>query len=339
MCRVLIIENIYSDKINGGIPVYIKNIIEANPHLEFTVIGTGKKKWRFSKYFSVSDKKIGHILYLFKVIVLILKNKLINKYEIVHFHRYDLAIIGVFFKLFGSSQIYTTLHGDHLNSLRSKKSLLRQQLYKGMAFLGKKITDVAILVNSDHQYMVGKTQKYKVIPVGIDITSYGQIAPERSDKTTFIYVGRIDKEKGVGFILENFHQNGRGKELIIIGEGPKHAELMEKYKGVRNISFVGFIGHHEIHKFYNKSHCLLLASEFEASPTIVREALYFNCNIISLNVGDVKKLFSQFGCVKIVEKDNFGNALVSFDYKEECFPVSKQELIDSNKLYREYYRI
>lgn len=208
-----------------------------------------------------------------------------------------------------------------------------------MAFLGKKITDVAILVNSEHKYMVEKKQTYKVIPVGIDVTSYGRIEPERAGKTKFIYVGRIDKEKGVDFILENFQQHGRGKELIIVGEGPLYPELADKYKGINNILFLGFIGHNEIHRYYNQSHCLLLASEFEASPTTVREALYFNCNVISLNIGDVKKLFSEFDCVKIVNRDKFGNALNSFEYKEKCFPTLKQELIDSNKLYREYYSI
>lgn len=339
MRRILVIENIFSDKTSGGIPVYIQNMIKANPHLEFTVIGTGKKKWIFSKFFCVSERKIGHVSYLYKVFFFILKNKLINKYEIVHFHRYDIAVLGVFFKLFRPTQIYTTLHGDHLNSLKSKKSKLRQQLYKGMAFIGRRITDAVILVNSEQQYMVRKKQKYKVIPVGIDITNYGLRKPNKADKTKFLYVGRMDKEKGIDFLIENFHKYGKGKELIIIGDGPLYSELTNKYKEVDNIFFLGFIGHDEIHRYYNQSHCLLLASEFEGSPTTVREALYFNCNILSLDVGDIKKLFSKFDGVKIVTKDGFGHALNSFKYVDKCLPASKVYLIDSNRIYREYYCI
>jgi glycosyltransferase involved in cell wall biosynthesis len=55
--------------------------------------------------------------------------------------------------------------------------------------------------------------------------------------------------------------------------------------------------------YMNASDCLLVLSEYEGSPNVVKEALACNLPILSLDVGDVKERLQRVFPSSIVEKN------------------------------------
>jgi len=53
----------------------------------------------------------------------------------------------------------------------------------------------------------------------------------------------------------------------------------------------------------NASDCLLMTSDFEGSPNIVREALACNTPIVSVDVGDVRRWLVNLDGTRIVSRD------------------------------------
>jgi len=71
------------------------------------------------------------------------------------------------------------------------------------------------------------------------------------------------------------------------------------------------VPHDHVPLLLNASDCLLVTSDFEGSPNIVREALACHIPIVSVEVGDVRRWLTNLDGTRIVERDpaEIGRAL------------------------------
>lgn len=61
---------------------------------------------------------------------------------------------------------------------------------------------------------------------------------------------------------------------------------------------------HEVAIYMNAADCLLLTSQMEGSPNVIKEAMACNCPIVSTDVGDVRERLTDLdGCYILPEKD------------------------------------
>jgi phosphatidylinositol alpha-mannosyltransferase len=86
-----------------------------------------------------------------------------------------------------------------------------------------------------------------IVPNGIDLDRYKPRKPKTtSDVRSILYIGRLEKRKGVQYLIRAFDQafhNDKNTQLIIAGHGPEREKLEEEAKNLElsNISFLGFI--------------------------------------------------------------------------------------------------
>ena len=92
---------------------------------------------------------------------------------------------------------------------------------------------------------------YRIIPNGVDTTRFRpDVAPdvqfERQDLATVLYVGRLDRRKGVPTLLEAFAALRRERQdvrLVVIGDGPMRARCEREVARhhVPDVTFAGFV--------------------------------------------------------------------------------------------------
>lgn len=85
-------------------------------------------------------------------------------------------------------------------------------------------------------------------------------------------------------VLQIVHQRYPNLKFLHVGEGPLALQLKQaaKEKGLKNsLIFLGKTPHEKVYQFMNQSEVFLHTSLFEGSSTVIAEALYLGCKIVS----------------------------------------------------------
>lgn len=121
------------------------------------------------------------------------------------------------------------------------------------------------------QYVRSLTdQPVEIIPNGIDLKKYRQrIRRYRGGgKKTVLYIGRLERRKGVNYLIDAFaRMDDPDCQLIIAGDGPDRTKL-EDYaseKGLKHVSFLGYVSEKEKIR-------LLRSADVFSSPAVYGES-------------------------------------------------------------------
>ena len=140
-----------------------------------------------------------------------------------------------------------------------------------------------------------------------------------------LYIGRLESEKGLGFLLDNFRQIQKDENylnLVIVGGGSLKKTLIKKINTFDikdKIHILGVIHENQLKRLLSKAQALILPSKFEIMPTVVLESWAVGCPVIVRNYHGIKELI-QHNITGMIF--NNSKALV------ECV----QELLSNNKL-------
>lgn len=100
---------------------------------------------------------------------------------------------------------------------------------------------------------------YHIIPNGIDLGRFNRQAPEilafKDGKLNFLFVGRLDKRKGVDYLLAAFRMVSErlsAVRLIIVGEGPEggQAKRFVRQNKLDKVEFVGMVSDKDLPSYY-----------------------------------------------------------------------------------------
>lgn len=105
-----------------------------------------------------------------------------------------------------------------------------------------------------------------------------------NEPPVLLAIGRLSEQKNFALLLEAFHKlrQDRTARLIILGEGPKRAELEQQIADldiVDDVSLPGWV--ENPYAYMVQTDALVLSSNWEGLPTVLIEALYCKTNIIS----------------------------------------------------------
>ncbi len=109
-------------------------------------------------------------------------------------------------------------------------------------------------------------------------------------KTTFLYVGRIAREKDLDILLESINQvngifPGRA-QFVIAGDGPYTAQL--KKAAPENVVFTGYIKGEALCALYASCDVFVFPSSTETFGNVVLEAMASGLPVLAVNSGGVK---------------------------------------------------
>lgn len=105
-----------------------------------------------------------------------------------------------------------------------------------------------------------------------------------NNKTTFLFVGRLEEVKNVSVLIEAFgklKQENKNTALIIVGDGSLKVELEKKAENLEDVIFAGYIVFPEIVKYYKTADVFVLPSSFEPWGLVVNEAMILGLPVIA----------------------------------------------------------
>ncbi len=254
--------------------------------------------------------------------LLILMIKIRNKFDIVHFHGFDMYPICAFAKLILRKKtiIKITLTGqDDPVSKLNEASLFFNFKFKFRIiklFLFNQIDKVITI--SDELYFNSKRvfpeSKLMRIPNGVDITTFCEVNKERRNiickKLNFnledniaLYVGHLGKRKGIPELVEAW-KHVENVKLILLGsfflEGfdpNSFRSFVDEIKTNKNI--IHFPYNNNPEEFYQIADLFIFPSKREGLPNAVLEAMSCNVPILALKANWTKGLLDSNNSIMI----------------------------------------
>lgn len=122
-----------------------------------------------------------------------------------------------------------------------------------------------------------------------------KVIPFNMRKNQFVFVGRLDKLKGIDLLLEAW--NGiKDSDLIVCGTGPEEdwCKLYLEENNLTNVRMLGFVPNEEAKKIIAQSKALILPTQwYEGFPMTVVESYISGTPVIGSNIGNVSCLIQE----------------------------------------------
>ena len=116
---------------------------------------------------------------------------------------------------------------------------------------------------------------FDIIPNGVDLENFSPnvspIEEFRDGKFNILFVGRLEKRKGVGYLLNAYRQVKHeipNSRLIIVGPGTRLRQKYEKWVkrySIPDVVFIGFVSYQELPRYYQ-------TADIFCAPAINRES-------------------------------------------------------------------
>lgn len=129
--------------------------------------------------------------------------------------------------------------------------------------------------------------------------------PYSQRENKFVYVGRLDKLKGIELLLKAWNQiedDGNNYKLVVCGTGPME-EWCKNYIKLNNmkcIEMMGFVPNIDARQIIASSKALILLSQwYEGFPMTIVEAYSVGTPIIGSNIGNCANLINSRTGIKV----------------------------------------
>lgn len=115
------------------------------------------------------------------------------------------------------------------------------------------------------------------------------------DRKYFMFLGRIDKLKGIDILLESW-KNIKEEKLIIVGSGPEEDRVKNFIYNnkIDNIDFLGYRKKEEAIDILSKAKALIIPSQwYEGLPMTLVESFSMNVPVIASKLGSLEYLVND----------------------------------------------
>ena len=153
--------------------------------------------------------------------------------------------------------------------------------------------------------------KLVVIPNGIDLRQYPAPRPAnlgrwgiRPGRRTIVFVGRLDRQKGVRWLLETcplWLDRLGDCDLLLVGAGPEAAELRRLCETLGIAGRVHWAGwQQDVAGILAASHLLVLPSRWEGMPNVVLQAMAAGLPVLATDAEGVRELLGDAADAQMV---------------------------------------
>ncbi|MEK6860320.1 MAG: glycosyltransferase family 4 protein [Nanoarchaeota archaeon] len=224
---------------------------------------------------------------------------------IIHFHEVHNLHGLLIASLFKNEKVILQHHGGswpvkHLGESKKKKWIfpffLLGQLWENLVL--KNIKYYYILSKEEMDYLKKRApdSKIRFQTMGIEDEYFKKMNKKTArkklkipfNKKLILYIGKIARIKGMGFLLEAM-KNMQSVELKCIGFGPEERIFKDyvKENKLENVEFLGGVFGEKKMLYLRAADALILPSLREGAPVTVMEALACNTPVVVSNVGGV----------------------------------------------------
>lgn len=187
-------------------------------------------------------------------------------------------------KCYRNSKLQTIINVVMLKKCR------HDEIYKNVNFIFLTEFNKEKFVNYNKKLNIFDEDKFFVKPNFVEKMEVN----EKDKKDQYIFVGRLEKTKGIIELIDAW-KNVKNSKLIICGTGP----LEEKIRKIAtssniNIEFKGFCSKMELTDLMNESKALIFSSLwYEGFPMTILEAINLRLPIIANNIGNGASIVKQ----------------------------------------------
>lgn len=217
------------------------------------------------------------------------------RYDIIHLSYPSHTYLPLLFKRLGSSKLVVRLHGE---------DLVDSGILFETAFLkwGRRLFTLpslkrASLVVVPSGYFRDEVNKKKintrvhVYPSGGVDTDLLYPIDQPHDQFTIGFVGRLGDGKGIEYLLEATRNLTFPHKLLIVGNGPLKASLMEAAQQfcLKNVEFAGAVPHDALVAYYNQMDVFAFPTLMESFGNVAVEAMACGVPVIGSEIPALKE--------------------------------------------------
>jgi glycosyltransferase involved in cell wall biosynthesis len=137
--------------------------------------------------------------------------------------------------------------------------------------------------------------RIEVVPNGITLPH------KKANGDKIVFLGRLNKIKGIEYLIDSVRNIQNCPELIIAGSGPEETKLKAMSQGL-NVRFAGKIP--DIEELYMQGQFFVLPSLSEGLPQVILEAMSFGLPVIATRVGGIPDVIEHGKTGFLVEPGN-----------------------------------
>jgi len=190
------------------------------------------------------------------------------------------------------------------------QTFLRNILHVPYRFLVKEIfekADKVICVSKHEKNLLSKSfgvdpEFFVHIPNGIDLNEFRGLRKERKSHRIILSVARLEKYKGVHFLIKALQKLGDETCLEVVGKGPYKSNLvnLSRKLGIDNkVRFYQDLQRKELLQKYAEADLFALVSKYEAMPISLAEALASLTPCLVTNLPFLKEWIDNENCFGI----------------------------------------
>jgi glycosyltransferase involved in cell wall biosynthesis len=231
--------------------------------------------------------------------------------DVIHAHFGHVGTLAIAWKTVKNNPLVVSYCGsDILGSLKLKERLLAR-----INVLFSKCVDYAI-VRSDELSKKIRAKRIDVISSGIDAEIFQEIDQPQAREAVGLadYSGKL--------ILFLGQQNNPVKNFSLFKNALDCLDCEFQYLSLENIS------HEKVPYYMNAADVCVLTSHYEGSPNVIKEAMACNRPVVSVDVGDVRKVLEGIeGCFVVrPQADHIAEAIKqAMEYKKTA---ARQRIFD-----------
>ncbi len=218
-----------------------------------------------------------------------------ENFEVIHWQA-PFSLLGYQLLWQARKQPVTKIATFHIYSQSKWLWLLRLFLWPLRPLI--RLFDVRIAVSQAAQEFAQKLfgADYLIIPNAVDTTRFKP--SQQEDQNTILFVGRLDRRKGVMYLLSAFaiikRQFPRAR-LVIVGQGPqeKMAKKFVEQHDLRDVKFSGYVPASDLAHFYQQaSICCFPAIANESFGIVLLEAMASAKPVVAFDIEGYREVLT-----------------------------------------------
>lgn len=152
--------------------------------------------------------------------------------------------------------------------------------------------------------------KIAVIHNSVDTSKFYPLEIAKNPRS-LLYVGRIDKRKGIEYLIRSMplvRKQIQDVQLMIGGKGrylQKMKDLVTRLDLERNVTFLGFVPDSQLNELYNRAQCVVVPSIFEGFGITVIEALAAGTRVVGTDSDGIREILKSGEYGKLVPYGNY----------------------------------